>query len=103
VNSNEFLPNSILKSPKKSYFSNSSKTKAIGLFNLDDHSNLKESLNSKFNMTLLNSTPSALASTDGSTRRQNNSTLLKNVTGRNTDLGFFDSLYKYQLSDFDKS
>lgn len=54
-------------------------------------------------MSLLNSTPSALASTDGSTRRQNNSTLLKNVTGRNTDLGFFDSLYKYQLSDFDKS
>lgn len=54
-------------------------------------------------MTVINTSPSALASTDGSTRRQNNSTLLKVVTGRNTDLGFFDSLYKYQVSDFDKS
>jgi len=56
---------------------------------------LKESLNSKFNLTILNTASSALASTDGSTRRQNNSTLLKVVSGRNTDLGFFDSLYKY--------
>ncbi len=45
VDFKEFLPNNVLQSPKRNTFSNSYKTKSIGLFNLDDHSNLKQSLN----------------------------------------------------------
>jgi hypothetical protein len=45
VSYKEFLPNNVLQSPKRNTFSNSYKTKSIGLFNLDDNSNLKQSLN----------------------------------------------------------
>ncbi|MFN9903400.1 MAG: hypothetical protein ACK55Z_32430, partial [bacterium] len=45
VDFKEFLPNNVLQSPKSITFSNSYKTKSIGLFILDDHSYLKLSLN----------------------------------------------------------
>ena len=34
----DYLPNSVKKSAKESYFSASTKTKEMGLFNCDDHS-----------------------------------------------------------------
>jgi hypothetical protein len=45
VSGSDFLPNSYLRSPKKSEFSQSCKTKSLGLFNPDMHESLADSLN----------------------------------------------------------
>ena len=45
VSSNDFLPNSYLRSPKRSDYSNSFKTQSLGLFNPDMHESLADSLN----------------------------------------------------------
>ena len=44
VNFTDFLPNSIKKSAKTTFYSASNKTKAMGLFNLEQHSTLHASL-----------------------------------------------------------
>ena len=40
VSSNDFLPNSFLRSPKRSEHSQSYKTQSLGLFNPDMHESL---------------------------------------------------------------
>ena len=48
VSAEKFMPNNILKSPKNTKHSNTKKTKDLGLFNMDAHTSLNNSLNNSF-------------------------------------------------------
>lgn len=73
VSSNDFLPNSYLRSPKRSEHSNSYKTQSLGLFNPDMHESLAESLNgSSRHLSFASAkrhSPSAMGSTESTWAR----------------------------------
>lgn len=73
VSSNDFLPNSYVRSPKRSEYSNSYKTQSLGLFNPDMHESLADSLNlSSRHMSFASvkrHSPSAMGSTESTFAR----------------------------------
>lgn len=73
VSSSDFLPNSYMRSPKRSEHSNSYKTQSLGLFNPDMHESLADSLNmSSRHMSFASckrNSPSAMGSTESTFAR----------------------------------
>ena len=109
VNSSDFLPNSYLRSPKRSEHSNTYKTQSLGLFNPDMHESLAESLNPSSRQLSFASykrrSPSALGSTESTLARtlMPSEELLRSGSGMggNSSLDFvidYDSIYKYKAN-----
>lgn len=124
VSAQKFMPNSVTRSPKCSSYSQSTRTKRIGLFNMDDHISIPQSLNLSFK----NASPRASLNTSPAVTNKrldetnpdfsNNSPYCKltsrnpSYAGRFTELGHhahdvsqqvidYDSIFKFTIKDSD--